>query len=69
MKRQREPSFQYVNKQPSFQHANKQQRVNNIDDVDDIRSIRDDSMDNNCDTEDHDCQSTTSEQGSVFLEE
>lgn len=69
MKRQREPSFQYANKQPSFQHVNKQQRMNHIDDTDDIQSIRDDSMENNCDTEDHDCQSTTSEQGSIFLEE
>lgn len=68
-KRQREPSFQYMNKQPSFQHVNKHQRVNHIDDTDDIQSIRDDSMDNNCDTENNDCQSTISEQGSAFLEE
>lgn len=70
MKRQRDQSFQYVNKQtPSFQRTNKQQRVNHVEETDDIRSIYDESLDNNCETEVPDCQSTTSEQGSIFLEE
>lgn len=69
IKRPREPSFQYMNKPPIFQHVNKHQRVNHVDEVDDIQSIRDLSMDNNCDTENHDCQSVISEQASVFLEE
>lgn len=70
MKRQRESSFQYMNKQPpSFQHVIKQQRVNQINETDDIQSIHDDSLDNKCDTEAHDCQSITSEQGSIFLDE
>lgn len=70
MKRQRDPSFQYVNKQtPSFQRMTKQQRVNHVEETDDIRSIYDDSLDNNCEAEVPDCQSVTSEQGSVFLEE
>lgn len=69
MKRQREPSFQYANKpSTSFQHFNKNQRVNNID-AEDIRSIYENSMDNNCDTETPECQSTVSEQESVFLDE
>lgn len=70
MKRQREPSFQYVNKQPpSFQHVNKHQRVNHVDETNDIQSVYNDSLENNCDTETHDSQSIISEQGSVFLEE
>lgn len=70
IKRQRESSFQYMNKQPpSFQHANKHQRVNHVDETDDIQSVCDDSLENNCDTEAHDYQSTISEQGSVFLDE
>lgn len=70
MKRQREPSFQYANKQtPSFQHINKQQRVNHVDEIDGIQSVHGDSMDNNYEAETDDCQSTTSETQSIFLEE
>lgn len=68
-KRHRDPSFQYVNKSPSFQHANKQQRVNQVDEPEDIQSVYDDSLENNYDAETRDDKSTTSEQGSVFLEE
>jgi len=67
-KRPLESSFQYKNKQsPSFHHMTKQQRVNHVEETDDIRSIYDDSLDNNCETEIPDCQSTTSEQGSIFF--
>lgn len=70
-KRQRESSFQFMNKQQpsSFQHLNKQQRVNHVEETDDIQSVYDDSLENNCETEIPDCQSTISEQGSTFLEE
>lgn len=69
-KRQRDPSFQYANKQPpSFQHANKQQRVNHVDEHEEIHSVYDVSMDNNCATEIPDNESVTSEHGSVFLDE
>lgn len=67
MKRPREPT--YINKQTSFQHANKQQRVNHLDENDDIQTIFDDSMKNNHDTEIQDKQSTTSETESIFLDE
>lgn len=67
MKRPREPT--YINKQTSFQHANKQQRVNHLDEKDDIQTIFDDSMKNNHDTEIQDNQSTTSETESIFLDE
>lgn len=55
MKREREPSFQ---------HMNKHQRVNHVDAPDDIHSIyHHDSLENNCDdAEDVDCQSTVSGQ-------
>lgn len=67
--RQREPSFQYNKPQPSYQHVNKQQRVNHVDETTDIRSIYDDSMENNCETETEDLQTTMSERESIFLEE
>lgn len=54
---------------PSFQQPNNQQRVNHVDEIDGIQSVHGDSMDNNCGTEIDDCQSTTSEQQSTFLEE
>lgn len=71
MKRQREPSFQYANKpSPSFQQMNKNQRVNHIDENEDIHSVFENSMDNNfCETENCDNESTISEEGSVFLDE
>lgn len=70
IKRQREPSFQYNNKpSPSFPHMSKNQRVNHVDDNEDIHSVFENSMDNNCDTEVFDNQSTVSEEGSVFLDE
>lgn len=69
-KRQREPSFQYANKpSPSFQHTNKSPRVNHIEESDDIHSVYENSMENNCDEETQDNQSTISEEGSIFLGE
>lgn len=70
VKRPRDPSYQYMNKQQtSFQHMNKQQRMNHVNETDDIQTVFDDSMENNNETDNFDCKSTTSEQGSVFLEE
>lgn len=70
MKRQREPSFQYTNKPlPSFQHANKSPRVNHIEENDDIHSVYENSMDNNCDDETNDNQSIVSVEESIFLGE
>lgn len=70
MKRQREPSFQYTNKpSTSFQHVNKNQRVNHIDEKEDIQSVYENSMDNNYETEIADNQSTASEKESIFLDE
>lgn len=67
MKRQREPSFQYANKpSTSYQHLNKTQRINHVEETDDNSSTDENSMDNNCDTEE---QSTALELESVFLEE
>lgn len=68
-KKSREPSFQYNKQKPSYQHVSKQQRVNHVDESTDIRSIYDDSMENNCETESNDLQTTMSEQESIFLEE
>lgn len=71
-KRPRDPSYQYTNKHQfgsSAQHINKQQRVNHLDEQEDIRSVYDNSLENNCETEAADSQSTASEQGSIFLEE
>lgn len=68
MKRQREPSFQYTNKpSASFQHANKNQRVNHVDD--DVYSVNENSMENNCDTDATEHQSTSSTEESIFLDE
>lgn len=70
VKRQREPSFLRMgNQQPSFQHYSKQQRLNHANESDDIRSVYDDSVDYNCETDEPDCQSIISEQESVFLGE
>lgn len=70
MKRQREPSFQYTNRQtPSAQHVNKQQRVYHVEEIDGIHSVHGDSMANNYEDENDDCQSTTSDTKSIFLEE
>lgn len=72
IKRQRDPSFQHMNRQqhdPSFQHVNKQQRVNHVDEPDDIQSVNDNSLENNYESDVPDFQSTTSEQRSIFLEE
>lgn len=70
MKRQREPSFQYTNKaSPSFQHVNKNQRINHVDEVDDLYSVYENSMENNCDTETADEPSTESNEESIFLDE
>lgn len=62
MKREREPSFQ---------HMNKHQRVNHVDAPDDIQSIyHHDSLENNCSEDENlECQSTVSAQESTFLEE
>lgn len=72
-KREREPSFQYANKQQSsFQHMNKQQRVNHLGESDEIQSVfqHGASLDNNCDEmENADCQSNVSTQESTFLDE
>lgn len=70
-RRQREPPFQYANKSsPPFQQANKNQRVNHVDESEDIYSVNGDSMDNNCDFEAVDeQQSTESNEESIFLEE
>lgn len=72
-KRDREPSFQYANKQQSsFQHMNKQQRVNHLGESDEIQSVfqHGASLDNNCDEmENADCQSNVSTQESTFLDE
>lgn len=69
-KRQREQSFQNVNKRlPSFQHLTKQQRVNNVEQADEILSVQEYSMENNDDGEAHEIQSAASETKSVFLEE
>lgn len=56
---------------PSFQNMNKQQRLHHLDAPDDIQSIyHHESLDNNCDeTENVDEQSTISCQESTFLEE
>lgn len=56
---------------PSFQNMNKQQRVNHLDGTDEIQSIyHHDSMDNNCEeTENFETDSTISNQESTFLEE
>lgn len=57
---------------PSFQNMNKQQRVNHMDEAGEIQSVYqyNDSMDNNCDEMGNaDCRSTTSNQESIFLEE
>jgi len=54
---------------PSFQQPNNQQRVNHVDEIDGIQSVHGDSMDNNCGTETSDCQLTTIEERSDFLEE
>lgn len=71
MKRQREQSFQNANRQQqSFQHMSKQQRVNHVDEVDDIRSIHhDDSLEDGHENELSDQLSTTTERESVFLDE
>lgn len=70
MKRHRDPSFQYANKPtPSFPHMNKNQRVNHVDDNEDIHSVFENSMDNNYDTEIYDNQSADSEEASNFLDE
>lgn len=66
-------NFQAVKRErePSFQHMNKQQRLHHLDASDDIQSIyHHDSLDNNCDeTENLECASTISSQESTFLEE
>lgn len=68
-KRQHEPSFQNATKSPtSFQHLNKAQRINHVDENDDICSVSENSMDNNCDTEDIEGLSTVSNEESIFLE-
>lgn len=70
MKRQREPSFQYTNKPlPSFQHTNKNPRVNHIEEIDDIHSVYENSMDNSCNDETNDDQSVVSVEESIFLDE
>lgn len=70
-KRERETSFQHVHKQqPSFQHMNKQQRVNHLNEPDDIQSVFHESMENNAEEMDApDCRSTISCQESIFLDE
>lgn len=69
-KRPREPSFQYANKpQPSFQHVNKNQRINHVDDTEDIYSIHENSMDNNYDSETTEEQAIVTKEESVFLDE
>lgn len=62
MKRERDPSFQYMNKH---------QRMNHVNTPDDIQSIyHNDSLENNYDeAENLEDQSTTSIQESIFLEE
>lgn len=70
MKRQREPSFQRANGLlPSSQHVNKQQRINHLDEPDEIQSIYDNSLENNYEPEAPETGYTTSEQESTFLEE
>lgn len=61
MKRERDPSFQYMNKQ---------QRVNHVNEPDDIQSVFHESMENNADeTDAPDHRSTISCQESIFLDE
>lgn len=63
MKRERDPSFQYMNKQ---------QRVNHVNESDDIQSVYfyDDSLENNCDeVADADYEHADSKQESIFLGE
>lgn len=69
-KRQREP-FTYANKSAaSFQYVNKNQRVNHVDESEDMYSVNGDSMDNNCDCEAVDeQQSTEPKEESIFLDE
>lgn len=70
-KRQREPSLQYTNKSsPSFQQANKTQRINHVDESEEIYSVNGDSMDNNYDVEStEEQQPTESNEESIFLDE
>lgn len=50
-KRQREAAFYNNKPQQSFRQVNKQQWINHIDGNDDIQSMNENSMDNNCDSE------------------
>lgn len=69
-KRQREQSLQYTNKpSTSFKHANNAQRINHVDEIDEISSSDENSMDNNYDTEAIEEQSAALELESVFLEQ
>lgn len=67
-KRQREASFQNNQPQQSYRHFNKQQRVNHVDESDDICSVNG-SMDNNCDSESADEQTNAPIEESIFLDE
>lgn len=68
LKRQRDPSFQYAHKQnSSFQHVGKQQRINHVNETEDIQSIYDDT--NQYDNENFENISSSSEKESTFLEE
>lgn len=70
VKREREPSFQHMQRQPSSFQRMKHQRVNHVDEPDDIQTVFacDDSLENNPDdVENADLQSTSQE--SIFLGE
>lgn len=69
-KRTREPSLQHANgASPSYRHINKSQRVNHVDDADDLYSVYENSMDNNFDSDTTEEQPTASNEESIFLEE
>lgn len=69
-KRPLDASFQYTNKPvASFQHVNKSQRINHIDENDDVNSVSEFSMENNYDSETSEELSIEPNEESVFLEE